>query len=207
MFIVNGWEAHIYQSVQQQREQTHIDVDGLDGIDMDIGCGGRTVPLAKLVAVVLLVGPETGRDGYRLGRGHSGVAYRPGKMKLVCENESELTFQETFLLTLHIYYLCLNYLRVKKQWEENDSSCYTEECEGGGLTRWSRMGEVMDRHQTRGLFPLRRPPPGWTGDARRTWTLATSCRTHIITVTLSFSQSHHNSTDAELNQEMLDGRK
>lgn len=62
---------------------THIDVDRLDGIDMDVGGGGRTVPLAKLVAVVLLVGPETGRDGYGLGRGHSGVAYRPGRMNLI----------------------------------------------------------------------------------------------------------------------------
>lgn len=58
-----------------KREQTHINVDRLDGIDMDIGSGGRAVPLAKLVAVVLLVGPETRRDGYGLGRGHSGVAY------------------------------------------------------------------------------------------------------------------------------------
>lgn len=69
-----------------KKEQTHIDVDRLDGIDMDIGGGGRTVPLAKLVAVVLLVGTETGRDRYGLRRGHSGVAYGPGKMKFVSES-------------------------------------------------------------------------------------------------------------------------
>lgn len=60
---------------------------------MDIGGGGRTVPLAKLVPVVLLVGPETGRDGYGLGRGHSGVAYRPAKTTSVGEFEN---LQETF---------------------------------------------------------------------------------------------------------------
>lgn len=68
---------HMYQS------HTHIDVDRLDGVDMDIGSGGRTVPLAKLVAVVLLVRPEAGWDGYGLGRGHSSVAYRPGDRKSV----------------------------------------------------------------------------------------------------------------------------
>lgn len=66
-----------------ERAQTHINVDRLDGIDMDIGGRGRTVPLAKLVSVVLLIGPETGRNGYGLGRGHSGVAYRPGKSNLL----------------------------------------------------------------------------------------------------------------------------
>lgn len=44
---------------------------------MDIGGRGRTVPLAKLVPVVLLAASEASRDGDGLGRGHSGVAYRP----------------------------------------------------------------------------------------------------------------------------------
>lgn len=75
---------HTYIRVSPaEGEQTHIDVDRLNGVDMDVGSGGRTVPLAKLVAVILLIGPETGRDGYGLGRGHSGVAYRPRKMKFV----------------------------------------------------------------------------------------------------------------------------
>jgi len=48
---------------------------------------------------------------------------------------------------------------------------------GGGdgeLTQWSRMAGGTDRPQTQVWFPLRRSPPGSTGDAQRTLTLATS---------------------------------
>lgn len=52
--------------------------------------------------------------------------------------------------------------------QTSDSKCSAEDrrktspfrYEAGGLTQWSRMGEVTDRPQTQAWFPLRRPPPG-----------------------------------------------
>lgn len=60
---------------------SHINVDRLDGVDMDIRGRGRAIPLAKLVAVVLLSRSEGlwDRDGF--GRGHSRMAQRPGGKK------------------------------------------------------------------------------------------------------------------------------
>lgn len=70
------------------------------------------------------------------------------------------------------------------------------------LTQWSQMGGVMGRPQTQGWFPLRRPPPGWTGDARRTLTLATSCRAQIIKfIHLFFTRFDRCRNDLELNKE------
>lgn len=63
--------------------QTHINVDRFNGIDMDIGGRRRTVPLTKLISMVLLVGPETGWNGYGLGRGHHSVAYWPRNQNLL----------------------------------------------------------------------------------------------------------------------------
>ncbi len=99
-----------------KKEQTHIDVDRFDGIDMDIGGGGRTVPLAKLVAVVLLVWTETGWDRYGFRRGHGGVAYGPLKMKFVKLVKTHFLglARDISAIFIHIYCLCLTN-RVKKQ--------------------------------------------------------------------------------------------
>lgn len=58
---------------------SYVNVDGLNRINVDIWGRRGAVPLAKLVSVVLLTRPKTGRNGYGLGRGHSRVADRPAK--------------------------------------------------------------------------------------------------------------------------------
>lgn len=62
---------------RRKKQKTHINVDGLDRINVDIWGRGGTIPLAKLVSVVLLTGPKTGWDGNGLGRGYSRLADRP----------------------------------------------------------------------------------------------------------------------------------
>lgn len=61
----------------ETNKKTHINVDGLDRINVDIWGRGGTIPLAELVSVVLLTGAKTGWDGNGLGRGHSRLADRP----------------------------------------------------------------------------------------------------------------------------------
>lgn len=62
-----------------KKQKSYVNVDGLNRINVDIWGGGGTVPLTKLVPVLLLAGSETGRNGYGLGRGHGRVADRPAK--------------------------------------------------------------------------------------------------------------------------------
>ena len=58
-------------------EDTHVNVDRLDGVDMDVWGRGGAIPLAKLIAVVLLPWAEILWDGNGLGRGDAGVAQGP----------------------------------------------------------------------------------------------------------------------------------
>lgn len=63
-------------------QQTHINVDRLNGVNMDVGGGGRTISLAKLVAVVFLTGPKTIWNGDGLGWGYCSVVYRAEEMMM-----------------------------------------------------------------------------------------------------------------------------
>lgn len=62
-----------------KRQKSYVNVDGLNCINMDIWGRGGSVPLAKLVSVVLLAGSETGRNGYGLRRRQGRVADRPAE--------------------------------------------------------------------------------------------------------------------------------
>ncbi len=60
-----------------QLSSSHINVDRLDGVDMDVRGWGGAIPLAKLVAVVLLSRSKGLWDRNGFGRGHSRMAQRP----------------------------------------------------------------------------------------------------------------------------------
>lgn len=89
LFLVKKNRWSVKSSVLlAERKQTHIYVDWLNGINVDIGGWGWSVPLAKLISVVLFTGSETGWDGYGLGRGHRCMAYGPGKCKLLVKKNN-----------------------------------------------------------------------------------------------------------------------
>lgn len=65
------------RTLLKRNQNTHVDIDRLNRVDVDVWRRRGPVTLAELVAVILLAGAQASRDRDGLGRGHTGVAQRP----------------------------------------------------------------------------------------------------------------------------------